>query len=54
MDAGTVKEYDSPYQLLQQSDSLFRSLCVSSGAYDQLFQIARDAYFQKYPSQQEQ
>lgn len=47
MDRGEAKEFDAPLTLMQQDDSLFRSLCQSSGSYDQLLQIAREASQQK-------
>lgn len=43
MDQGAAKECAAPLQLMQQDGSLFRSLCLSSGAYDQLFVIASEA-----------
>ncbi|KAJ2163175.1 Transporter of the ATP-binding cassette (ABC) [Coemansia sp. RSA 552] len=40
LDQGTVAEYDTPYNLLNKSDGLFRQMCVRSGEYDHLFSAA--------------
>lgn len=50
MDKGESKEFDTPLALMQQEGSLFRSLCISSGSYDQLFAIATDAEQKKKQS----
>jgi ABC-type multidrug transport system fused ATPase/permease subunit len=41
MDQGTVAEYSDPLSLMNQKDSIFRSMCVSSGNYDELFGAAQ-------------
>ncbi|KAI8052828.1 P-loop containing nucleoside triphosphate hydrolase protein [Syncephalis plumigaleata] len=40
MDAGKLVEYDSPYTLIQQPDSLFRLLCERSGEFETLLELA--------------
>ncbi|KAF9999779.1 hypothetical protein BGZ79_006630 [Entomortierella chlamydospora] len=42
MNAGTVAEYDRPYVLMQQEDSLFRSMCERSSEFDALLAIAEE------------
>ncbi|KAK9454724.1 hypothetical protein V1511DRAFT_361560 [Dipodascopsis uninucleata] len=44
LDAGVVREYDSPYTLLQQDDSIFRDMCRSSGELDALEALAKEAF----------
>ncbi|KAK9470277.1 uncharacterized protein V1510DRAFT_440956 [Dipodascopsis tothii] len=44
LDAGRVKEYDKPHNLLQKEDSIFRSMCVNSGELEQLEELAAKAY----------
>ncbi|KAK9458846.1 uncharacterized protein V1516DRAFT_123729 [Lipomyces oligophaga] len=44
LDAGTVKEYAKPHTLLQQSDSIFRSMCENSGELEQLEELAATAF----------
>lgn len=43
MDAGEVKEYDSPLNLLQQDNSIFKEMCIASGDYDLILESARTA-----------
>ncbi|KAK9359938.1 P-loop containing nucleoside triphosphate hydrolase protein [Lipomyces starkeyi] len=47
LDSGHVKEYNKPHLLLQDKDSIFRSMCESSGELDVLEQLARTAYDQQ-------
>jgi ABC-type multidrug transport system fused ATPase/permease subunit len=44
LDAGLIKEYDHPHVLLQQQDSIFRSMCASSGELEALEDLAKQAY----------
>ena len=47
MDRGQVKEYDAPYLLMTEpkyEKGLFRELCMNSGAFDELVNIAKIAY----------
>ena len=41
MDGGTVAETGSPLELILRENSLFRSMCISSGDYDNLLSIAK-------------
>jgi ABC-type multidrug transport system fused ATPase/permease subunit len=47
LDKGEVKEYASPWELLQQEDGLFRSMCETSGDFDTLYQLAKKAWQDK-------
>ncbi|KAJ2847340.1 Transporter of the ATP-binding cassette (ABC) [Coemansia brasiliensis] len=40
LDQGEIVEYDTPFQLLNKADGLFRHMCVKSGEYDYLFSAA--------------
>ncbi|OBZ89252.1 ATP-dependent bile acid permease [Choanephora cucurbitarum] len=40
LDHGEVKEFDTPYRLMQQKDSIFHQMCMRSGEYDDLLAIA--------------
>ncbi|XP_011877742.1 PREDICTED: probable multidrug resistance-associated protein lethal(2)03659 [Vollenhovia emeryi] len=50
MDKGRMAEYDHPHVLLKNSYSQFTSLVKETGPgmYDQLVNVARQAYFNKY------
>ncbi|KAK7204872.1 putative ABC bile acid transporter [Myxozyma melibiosi] len=54
LDAGMIKEYDSPHALLQIPDSIFRSMCESSGELEALEVLAKQAYDAKLQQQQQQ
>ena len=41
LNEGTVAECGSPLELMQREGSMFRSMCVSSGDYEGLLQIAK-------------
>ncbi|KAI9308590.1 P-loop containing nucleoside triphosphate hydrolase protein [Cunninghamella echinulata] len=41
LDAGKVKEYDSPLNLISDPQSMFYKLCKNSGEFDQLFQAVQ-------------
>ncbi|KAL6450715.1 YBT1 ATP-dependent bile acid permease [Candida maltosa Xu316] len=47
MDAGKVVEYDNPYVLIANKDSLFYSMCENSGELDSLIKLAKEAYIKK-------
>lgn len=47
MDAGRVVEYDDPYVLIANSETLFHSMCENSGELDVLTKLAKAAYVQK-------
>lgn len=47
MDAGKVVEYDDPYILIANKESLFYSMCENSGELDTLTKLAKEAYVQK-------
>ncbi|KAG0309742.1 hypothetical protein BGZ98_008878 [Dissophora globulifera] len=42
MNAGEIAEFDKPYTLMRQEDSLFRSMCERSSEYDALLAIAEE------------
>ncbi|KAK9456564.1 P-loop containing nucleoside triphosphate hydrolase protein [Dipodascopsis uninucleata] len=44
LDAGMIKEYDKPHNLLQMKDSIFRSMCENSGELEQLEELAAKAF----------
>ncbi|KAI0030296.1 hypothetical protein K488DRAFT_87904 [Vararia minispora EC-137] len=41
LDKGSIAESDTPWNLLQKEGSIFRSLCMKSGSFAELEQIAR-------------
>lgn len=47
MDAGKVVEYDDPYILIANKESLFYSMCENSGELDTLTKLAKEAYVEK-------
>ncbi|KAJ2368208.1 hypothetical protein H4S01_001716, partial [Coemansia sp. RSA 2610] len=40
LDKGQIAEFDTPWNLLQRSEGLFRSMCEKSGEYEHLFNVA--------------
>lgn len=50
MDAGEVKEYEHPYSLLLNKDSIFYSMCEDSGELDILIQLAKESFVKKLNS----
>ncbi|KAG0280795.1 ATP-binding cassette transporter yor1, partial [Linnemannia gamsii] len=42
MNAGEVVEFDRPYRLMRQEDSLFRSMCERSSEFEALLAIAEE------------
>ncbi|CAJ0847702.1 21899_t:CDS:2, partial [Entrophospora sp. SA101] len=38
VDAGNIMEFDSPYLLLQNPNSTFRSMCENSGEFNELYE----------------
>lgn len=47
MDAGRVVEYENPYVLISNRESLFYSMCENSGELDTLIKLAKEAYVEK-------
>lgn len=47
MDAGKVVEYDDPYALIANKDSLFYSMCDNSGELDSLIKLAKASFVEK-------
>ncbi|MCP8717953.1 MAG: ATP-binding cassette domain-containing protein [Asgard group archaeon] len=47
MDAGKVVEYDNPYVLIANKESLFYSMCENSGELDSLVKLAKEAFIKK-------
>ncbi|CAH2355283.1 ATP-dependent bile acid permease [[Candida] railenensis] len=47
MDAGTVVEYEDPYKLIANTDSLFYSMCENSGELESLTKLAKESFIQK-------
>ncbi|CDO94121.1 unnamed protein product [Kluyveromyces dobzhanskii CBS 2104] len=50
MDAGEVKEYDHPYSLLLNRDSIFYHMCEDSGELEVLIQLAKESFVKKLNS----
>ncbi|CCH62018.1 hypothetical protein TBLA_0G00710 [Henningerozyma blattae CBS 6284] len=50
MDAGEVEEYDHPYSLLLNKNSIFYSMCEQSGEIDILIEQAKKAFVDKLSS----
>ena len=44
MQQGRMMEYDHPYKLMRDSDSLFHKMCKVSGAYEELLSIASERF----------
>lgn len=44
IDAGRVIEFDHPYLLLQNPNSVFRAMCEKSGEFTELVEIAKIKY----------
>lgn len=44
LDAGEVREYAPPHELLQDKDGVFYSLCADSGEFEALIDLAKEAY----------
>lgn len=47
MDQGKVVEYDDPYELIVNKDSLFHSMCENSGEMDSLTKLAKESFVNK-------
>lgn len=47
MDAGEVKEYNHPYSLLLNRDSIFYHMCEDSGELEVLIQLAKESFVKK-------
>lgn len=47
MDAGKVVEYDDPYALIVNKESLFYSMCENSGELDVLTKLAKESFVSK-------
>lgn len=50
MDAGEVKEFDHPYSLLLNKNSILYSMCEQSGELDSLIESAKEAFVEKLNS----
>lgn len=48
MDSGEVVEFDHPFTLLSEKDSVFYSMCKDSGELDVLIQLAKDSFNAKH------
>ncbi len=44
MQQGRMMEYDHPYKLMRDSNSLFHKMCKVSGAYEELLSIASERF----------
>ena len=44
MQQGRMMEYDHPYKLMRDSNSLFHKMCKVSGAYEELLSIASEQF----------
>lgn len=51
MDAGRVVEYDDPYVLIANNESLFHSMCENSGELDVLTKLAKASFVKKKNSE---
>lgn len=51
MDAGKVVEYDDPYALIANKESLFYSMCENSGELDALSKLAKESFVKRKNSQ---
>jgi len=40
LDAGRVAEFDTPWNLLQKDDGIFKNMCLQSGMYQELLEAA--------------
>lgn len=47
MDAGKVVEYDDPYVLIADKETLFYSMCENSGELDVLTKLAKESFVKK-------
>ncbi|KAI8802118.1 hypothetical protein BJ742DRAFT_873513 [Cladochytrium replicatum] len=43
MDSGAIAEFAHPYDLMTREDSIFRSMCLETGEFDELLSLARAA-----------
>ena len=50
MDQGRVAECAEPIQLMNQPDSLFHQMCITSGDYEDLYASAKEASAQREKS----
>ncbi|XP_056646549.1 probable multidrug resistance-associated protein lethal(2)03659 [Diorhabda sublineata] len=50
MDAGTLKEFDHPYLLIQNHNSIFYSMVQQTGKsmVETLFNVARESYYERF------
>ncbi|EGV63978.1 Transporter of the ATP-binding cassette (ABC) [Yamadazyma tenuis] len=51
MDEGRVVEYDDPYTLIANKETLFHSMCDNSGELDTLTKLAKEAFVSKKNAQ---
>ncbi len=50
MQQGRMMEYDHPYKLMKESETLFHQMCKVSGAYEELLSIASKQYVERSPT----
>jgi len=47
MDQGRLAECDEPYILINQMNSIFRHMCLTSGDFDELYMMAEQSYLER-------
>ena len=45
LDKGELAEFDTPWNLIQKEDGIFRSMCLKSGTFAELEAAAREKAF---------
>jgi hypothetical protein len=41
LDKGVIAEFDTPWKLIQKEDGIFRSMCMKSGTFAELEEVAK-------------
>jgi ABC-type multidrug transport system fused ATPase/permease subunit len=41
LDKGTIAEFDTPYNLIEKQDGIFRNMCLQSGMFSELEAAAK-------------